>query len=128
MIQRKRAQINQLLDTVLHTSRWRRLDEPRTRSNCGALAALVQASGMNTQHELLKWHSEHFGLLMKTELPEYAADGVWPQVWFPADGLVVVGVNSARANPKPTYSSGRIPDEQLDGLTQILDDVEAPRQ
>lgn len=69
------------------------------------------------------WFAEHFGGLMKTDLPEYAVDGVWPQVWFPVDGLAVVGVNSARANPKPTYSSGRIPDEQLEALTQILDDV-----
>ena len=68
------------------------------------------------------WWDEHFGAFMKTELPEYAVDGVWPQVWFPVDGLVIVGVNSARANPKPTHSSGRIPDEQLDALTKILDD------
>jgi 3',5'-cyclic AMP phosphodiesterase CpdA len=69
------------------------------------------------------WFDQHFGGLMKTELPEYAVDGLWPQVWFPVDGLAVVGVNSARANPKPTYSSGRIPDDQLEALTQILDDA-----
>ena len=69
------------------------------------------------------WFDQHFGELMKTELPEYAVDGVWPQVRFFGDDLVVVGVNSARANPKPTYSSGRIPDQHLDALAQILDDA-----
>ena len=68
------------------------------------------------------WFDQHFGSFMRTELPEYAVDGVWPQVWFPADGLALIGINSARANPKPTYSSGRIPDEQLDALVRILDD------
>ena len=37
--------------------------------------------------------------------------------------LALVGVNSARANPKPTTSSGRIPDEQIDALARILDDA-----
>ena len=68
------------------------------------------------------WFDQHFGALMKTELPEYSVDGVWPQVWFPAEGLALIGVNSARANPKATYSSGRIPDDQLDALARILDD------
>jgi predicted MPP superfamily phosphohydrolase len=69
------------------------------------------------------WWDEHFGGLMKNELPEYAVDGVWPQVWFPAEGLALVGVNSARANPKPTHSSGRIRDEEIEALIQILDDT-----
>ena len=68
------------------------------------------------------WWETHFGGLLKTELPEHAVDGVWPQVWFPADGLAVVGVNSARANPKPTHSSGRIADAEVDALVRILDD------
>jgi 3',5'-cyclic AMP phosphodiesterase CpdA len=69
------------------------------------------------------WFDRHFGEFMRTELPEYAVDGVWPQVWFPTEDLAVVGINSARANPKPTYSSGRIPDGQLDALARILDDA-----
>ncbi|MDH4281250.1 MAG: metallophosphoesterase [Myxococcales bacterium] len=68
------------------------------------------------------WFDHHFGEFMRTELPEYAVDGVWPQVWFPTEDLAVVGINSARENPKPTYSSGRIPEEQLDALARILDD------
>ena len=68
------------------------------------------------------WWDEFFGGLMKNELPELAVDGLWPQVWFPADGLALVGVNSARANPKPTHSSGRIPDEEIEALIRVLDD------
>ena len=69
------------------------------------------------------WWEQHFGDLLRTELPEYAVDGVWPQVWFPAEGLAIVGVNSARANPKPTHSSGRIRDEEIEALIRILDDA-----
>ncbi len=69
------------------------------------------------------WWDEHFGKLMKNDLPEHVVDGVWPQVWFPADGLAIVGVNSARANPKPTHSSGRIRDEEIEALIRILDDA-----
>lgn len=69
------------------------------------------------------WFDDHFGEFMKTELPEHTVDGVWPQVWFPADGLVIIGVNSARANPQFHYSSGRIPEAQLEALALILDDA-----
>jgi hypothetical protein len=65
----------------------------------------------------------YFGEFMKNELPEYSVDGVWPQVWFPTDGLALVGVNSARANPKPTHSSGRITDEEIGALSLVLDDA-----
>jgi len=69
------------------------------------------------------WWDEHFGKLMKNDLPQHVVDGVWPQVWFPADGLAIVGVNSARANPKPTHSSGRIRDQEIEALIRILDDA-----
>lgn len=69
------------------------------------------------------WWDQYFGGLMKNDLPEHAVDGVWPQVWLPADGLAIVGVNSARANPKPTHSSGRIRDPEIDALIRILDDA-----
>lgn len=69
------------------------------------------------------WWDQYFGALMKNELPEYSIDGIWPQVSFPADDVALVGVNSARANPKPTHSSGRIRDEELDALVKILDDA-----
>jgi len=69
-----------------------------------------------------RWWDRYFGDLMKNELPEYSVDGIWPQVWFPTDELALVGVNSARANPKPTYSSGRIADAEIDALNLLLDD------
>lgn len=68
------------------------------------------------------WWNTHFGALMKNDLPEYVVDDVWPQVWFPTDDVAFVGVNSARANPKPTHSSGRIPDQEIDALCRVLDD------
>lgn len=68
------------------------------------------------------WWDRYFGDFMKNEMPEYTVDGVWPQVWFPTDELALVGVNSARANPKPTYSSGRIADAEIDALNRLLDD------
>lgn len=68
------------------------------------------------------WWDRHFGGLMKNDLPEYTVDGVWPQVWLPTHDLAFIGVNSARANPKPTYSSGRIADEEIDALARVLDD------
>ena len=68
------------------------------------------------------WWDRYFGDFMKNDLPEYTADGVWPQVWFPTDDLAIVGVNSARANPKPHHSSGRIADAEIDKLNLLLDD------
>lgn len=68
------------------------------------------------------WFESHFGEFLRTDLPEYAVDGLWPQVWLSIDGLAVIGVNSARPNAKPTYSNGRIPDAQLDALTRVLGD------
>ena len=64
----------------------------------------------------------HFGEFLRTDLPEYAVDGPWPQVWLSIDGLAIIGVNSARPNARPSISSGRIPDAQLDALSGILAD------
>lgn len=68
------------------------------------------------------WFESHFGEFLRTDLPEYAVDGPWPQVWLSVDGLALIGVNSARPNARPTLSNGRIPEAQLDALTKILDD------
>ena len=68
------------------------------------------------------WFENHFGEFMRTDLPEYAVEGPWPQVWLSVDGLALIGLNSAMPNPSPTISSGRIPDRQLDALALILDD------
>jgi 3',5'-cyclic AMP phosphodiesterase CpdA len=67
-----------------------------------------------------RWFERYFGEYLDTELPEYAVQGTWPWVRFPAEGLAVVGVNSVRPNPPITRSSGRVPDEQLSALARIL--------
>jgi predicted MPP superfamily phosphohydrolase len=101
----------------------RKVIEPLTRVSLGLFTVPGNHDLYLRDTVKAGWWDEHFGGLMRTEMPEYAVDGVWPQVWFPTDGLAVVGVNSARANPKPTHSSGRIMDEEIDALVQILDDV-----
>jgi 3',5'-cyclic AMP phosphodiesterase CpdA len=51
-------------------------------------------------------------------------DGPWPLVRLIGDddgGVAVIALNSARPNPVPPWrSSGRIPDEQLEALGEIL--------
>ncbi|MEC7525557.1 MAG: metallophosphoesterase [Myxococcota bacterium] len=63
-----------------------------------------------------------FGDLLETDLPELRTDGDWPIVRLVGDTIAVVAVNSARPNPHPWRSSGRIPDPQIDGLGRILND------
>lgn len=64
-----------------------------------------------------------FGDLLSTDLPELAVDGsLWPFVRLFGDSVAVVGVNSARPNPQPWRSSGRIPDAQIEALPEILAD------
>jgi 3',5'-cyclic AMP phosphodiesterase CpdA len=65
----------------------------------------------------------HFGELQHTHLPEYVVDGAYPFVRLVSDELAVVGINSARANPNPFTSAGRIPDVQLAALERVLRDV-----
>ncbi len=68
------------------------------------------------------WFERYFGEFSKNELPEYTADGNWPQVWFPSDDVAVVAVNSARPNARASSSSGRIPDAQIEALGRVLAD------
>lgn len=67
---------------------------------------------------------QYFGRFTKTELPELAAagQGQWPFVRLFGDDLAVVGIDSARPNPQPWRSSGRIPQAQLDALGPLLSD------
>ncbi len=73
---------------------------------------------------LEKRFEKHFGDLLETDLPQLRVDGPWPLVRFVGEddgGVVVIALNSARPNPVPPWrSSGRIPDEQLEALGQIL--------
>jgi len=64
----------------------------------------------------------HFGDLLVSDLPEYRRDGQWPTVRLIGEGLAVVCVNSARPNPQPWLSSGFVPEAQLQGLSDIVED------
>lgn len=57
-----------------------------------------------------------FGDLMESDLPELATQGRWPFVKLFGDDVAVIAVNSARPNPQPWRSSGKIPEAQLAGL------------
>jgi 3',5'-cyclic AMP phosphodiesterase CpdA len=63
-----------------------------------------------------------FGDLLGSDWPEYAVDGGFPAVRSYDAELAVVTVNSARPNPQPWRSSGRIPDAQLRALEAVLRD------
>ena len=63
-----------------------------------------------------------FGDLLGSDWPERAVDGAFPAVRLFDDHLAVITVNSARPNPQPWRSSGRIPDAQLRALEQLLAD------
>jgi len=65
----------------------------------------------------------HFGDLLVTDLPDLSVDGPWPLVRLVTEDVVVVAVNSARPNPQPWLSSGRIPDRQLKALRETLSDA-----
>jgi 3',5'-cyclic AMP phosphodiesterase CpdA len=63
-----------------------------------------------------------FGDLLRSDWPELCVDGPWPSVRLAGEQLAVISVNSARPNPQPWRSSGRIPEAQLAGLRRALDD------
>lgn len=64
----------------------------------------------------------HFGDTLQSDLPELRTDGPWPLVRLFDPGVAVVAVNSARPNPWPWRSSGKLPASQLAGLMRILVD------
>jgi 3',5'-cyclic AMP phosphodiesterase CpdA len=49
--------------------------------------------------------------------------GPWPKVRIVDDTVAVVALDSARPNPQPWRSSGRIPDAQLAALPRVLETV-----
>ena len=65
----------------------------------------------------------YFGDTLQSDLPEYQVDGPWPLVRLIDDTLAVVAVNSARPNPFPWRSSGRIPEKQIFALQKIAGDA-----
>ena len=58
--------------------------------------------------------------LLETNLPDSRVDGPWPIVRLLGDDIAVVALNSAKPNPIPWRSSGRIPPQQLDAVRKIL--------
>lgn len=64
----------------------------------------------------------HFGDTLTSDLPEYGAAGGWPVVRLAGDTVAVIALNSARPNPAPWRSSGRLPAEQLAALERLLAD------
>jgi len=64
----------------------------------------------------------YFGDTLHTDLPEYRRDGPWPLLRMVGEACGVAAVNSARPNPPPWRSSGRIPGPQLAGLREALHD------
>lgn len=97
--------------------------EPLTRAPLG----YVHVPGNHDLYALdvlrQKRFREHFGDTLATDLPEHLVDGgPWPIVRFAGDDVAVVAVNSARPNPRPWRSNGRIPDEQIEALGRVLAD------
>jgi 3',5'-cyclic AMP phosphodiesterase CpdA len=66
---------------------------------------------------------KHFAKWMQSDRPDLATDGPFPFVRLFGDSLAVIGVSSARPNPEPWRSSGRIPELQIDGLRRALADA-----
>ena len=64
----------------------------------------------------------HFGDAATTDRADLLVDDMWPAVRLIGMDIAVVSVNSARPNPLPWKSSGRIPQRQLDGLRRVLSD------
>jgi len=60
-----------------------------------------------------------FAELLGTALPDIAVDGPWPLVRLQNDAAVLA-LNSAKPNPMPWRSSGRIPSSQLDAARKAL--------
>jgi len=66
--------------------------------------------------------SKHFCSVLQNDLPEYCRGGHWPLIRLVGDDVAVIALNSSKPNPIPWHSNGRIPQEQLDALEEILQD------
>jgi 3',5'-cyclic AMP phosphodiesterase CpdA len=62
-----------------------------------------------------------FGDLMPNDLPELAGEDGWPRARLYGEHLAIITFNSARPNPSIRFSSGRVPDEQLDALSAAFE-------
>jgi 3',5'-cyclic AMP phosphodiesterase CpdA len=63
-----------------------------------------------------------FGEFLRTDLPELAGPDGWPQVRLLGAHVAVVAVRSARPNPAPWASSGRVDQDELAALRRAVAD------
>ncbi len=63
-----------------------------------------------------------FGDTLLTDRPDLVTDPPYPLVKLVGPDIAVVSVNSARPNPQPWRSSGKVPPAQLEGLRAALAD------
>ena len=66
--------------------------------------------------------TKYFGKWCTTDCPDLASSDGWPLVRLFGEHTAVISVASARPNPEPWRSAGRIPDAQLDALAKIVVD------
>lgn len=72
--------------------------------------------------------AKYFGKWCTTDRPDLASEDGWPLVRLFGEDVAVVSVGSARPNPEPWQSAGRIPSAQLAALGRALvDPAIAPR-
>lgn len=63
----------------------------------------------------------HFDAWMRSDCEDLGADDGWPRVRL-FEGCAIVSIASARPNPEPWRSSGRVPEAQLAGLRRAIVD------
>ncbi len=91
----------------------------------GVPLGLVTVPGNHDVYLPDAWQDRRFERLfwrwLRSDLPGFATEGgPFPVVRRVGDRLAVVAVDSARPNPEPWKSSGRIPDAQIRALEALL--------
>jgi 3',5'-cyclic AMP phosphodiesterase CpdA len=66
-------------------------------------------------------HRRHFAPLVRSDLPETAAETGFPLVRWMGDEAVAIAFNTSRPNFNFWNSSGRVPAVELDALSALLD-------
>jgi 3',5'-cyclic AMP phosphodiesterase CpdA len=129
-----RLRDEQRIDLVLFTGDYTALGlEPEFAAARRAVNPLIDSSagyvGIPGNHDIYSFDvvrersfNRHFGETLRTDLPEFAVDNGWPLVRLLDERVAVVALDSARPNPQPWRSSGRLPHRQLDAFAQLLDE------
>lgn len=68
--------------------------------------------------------AKYFGKWCTTDRADLASDDGWPLVRLFGDDVAVISIASARPNPAPWRSAGRIPEAQLRALSKVIVDAE----